>query len=266
MCSRACVDRDRRPERGPVAGHEAELELEVQPRARAERRLAGVRRRWALPERAAHRCPRDDDRGRAPVVADRQVLPVGQQRVGVRPEHLAEVGRVLDRRVEVDVVRRIDRAHAASPGRAGSSLPRRPRERTASCSARAHRRPGRAAEGEEVRCSVGCGERLAGDPEVERGEVDHVVLQSRRRRAAAPPPVEKTPYGRLSTAPAGFRARDASSTPWVDQVVDGLVERARAEGREQAAAALDRGVVGTEVAPAEARRRRSRRRRGPARR
>ena len=70
----------------------------------------------------------DDDRPGPAVVADRKVLPVGHQRLGVRPEEPAEVGRVVLGRVEVDVVgdlerqpqfhlaQRVDRAGREVPG------------------------------------------------------------------------------------------------------------------------------------------------------
>ena len=43
------------------------------------------------------------------MVTDRQMLPVGGQRVPVRPEDLADVGGVALARVEVDVVRDVVR-------------------------------------------------------------------------------------------------------------------------------------------------------------
>ncbi len=101
--------RDRRPERVAGAGDEAELELDVEPLRRAERgRAAGLGGR-ELAARAAHRRARDHDRARPAVVADRQVTPVRQQRVAVGAEHAPQVGRVLERRVEVDVVAHLER-------------------------------------------------------------------------------------------------------------------------------------------------------------
>ena len=87
------------------ADDEAELELDVEPSRRAEHGALGVRR-LQLPVRPDDVGAADDDRAGAAVVADRQPAPVRQQRLGVGPEHAAEVRRVLERRVEVDVVRR----------------------------------------------------------------------------------------------------------------------------------------------------------------
>ena len=86
------------------ADDEAELELDVEPLRRAE---GGRRAVWPCGRHdvgAAH-----DDGAGAAVVADRQVAPVGQQRLGVGPEQPAEVRGVLDRRVEVDVVGDLER-------------------------------------------------------------------------------------------------------------------------------------------------------------
>ena len=51
----------------------------------------------------------DDDGAGAAVVADRKPAPVRQQRLGVGPEQAAEVRRVLERGVEVDVVGDLER-------------------------------------------------------------------------------------------------------------------------------------------------------------
>ena len=48
--------------------------------------------------------PLGDDGAGAAVVADRQVAPVRRQRVVVGAEHAADVARVVERGVEVDVV------------------------------------------------------------------------------------------------------------------------------------------------------------------
>ena len=52
--------------------------------------------------------PDDDDGARAAVVADRQVLPVRGERLGVGPEDPADVGGVVLAGVEVDVVGDLD--------------------------------------------------------------------------------------------------------------------------------------------------------------
>ena len=95
MVERA-LDRDRPVARN--ADHEAELELDVERPRRPE--VA----RPALAGRAAHRRAARHHRARAAVVADRQLEPVRQQRLVVGPEHQPDVARVVDRRVEVDVV------------------------------------------------------------------------------------------------------------------------------------------------------------------
>ena len=91
------VGRTRRARPGVPRGErraddEADLGLDVEPRDGPE---DGARRRgrvrWPLRARRPA-VPDDDDRARAAVVADRQVLPVGGQRVvDVRPEDRADV-------------------------------------------------------------------------------------------------------------------------------------------------------------------------------
>src|SRR5262249_2645368 len=97
----------RSAERAPDAHDEAELELEVEALARAEaRRLV---RRLRLATRPRHRRPTDHDRPRAAVIADRKMAPVREERVGVGTKEPAEVRRMLERGVEVDVVRDLQR-------------------------------------------------------------------------------------------------------------------------------------------------------------
>src|SRR5262249_26831212 len=97
----------RSAERAPDAHDEAELELEVEALARAEaRRLV---RRLRLATRPRHRRPTDHDRPRAAVIADRKMAPVREERVGVGTKEPAEVRRMLERGVEVDVVRDLER-------------------------------------------------------------------------------------------------------------------------------------------------------------
>ena len=95
--------RHRLAETAAHSDDEAELELDVEPRARTEARLDFLRR-LHLPGRTNDRRPADDDGAGAPVVADRQVPPVGEEWLGVGAEQPPEVRRVLERRVEVDVV------------------------------------------------------------------------------------------------------------------------------------------------------------------
>ena len=75
----------------------------------SSRRLGPKLRRRAAARSAAGPACRSHHRARPPVVADRQVAPVRQQRLGVGPEHPAEVRGVVERRVEVDVVRDLER-------------------------------------------------------------------------------------------------------------------------------------------------------------
>ena len=112
------------------------------------------------------------------MVADRQVAPVRQQRLGVRAEDLADVGGVLERRVEVDVVADLDRQPRFDLGERdergggrlalGRALAQQLRER------RPRRAPGRAAEREE-RVQHRAGEHVR----------RQVAEQARPRRAAA---------------------------------------------------------------------------------
>ena len=95
------------------ADDEAELELEVESAARAEGRRLLVR---SLPLAAGPDDVRstDDDAARSAVIRDREPAPVRQQRFLVGPEYAAEVRGVLERRVEVDVVRDVERQTKAS--------------------------------------------------------------------------------------------------------------------------------------------------------
>ena len=96
-------------ERGAGADDEAELGLDVEPGARPERRGRG------RPGPSAGRCgrttgvPLGTTVPAAAVVADRQVPPVGQQRLRVGAEDPADVGGVVERGVEVDVVGDLER-------------------------------------------------------------------------------------------------------------------------------------------------------------
>ena len=79
-----------------------ELELDVELRARLPTR---PRRRSATwPQRPHDLGARHGDRAGPAVVADGDVAPVGEQRLTFRPEQAAEVRRVVDARVHVDVV------------------------------------------------------------------------------------------------------------------------------------------------------------------
>ena len=80
--------------------------------------------RLGLALRPPDRRAADDDRAGAAVVADGQVAPVRQQRLGVGPEHAAEVRGVLERRVEVDVVGDREREQRLDVGER-DRLPRR---------------------------------------------------------------------------------------------------------------------------------------------
>ena len=136
--------------------------------------------RWPCGRRIS--VPLDDDRAGAAVVADRQVAPVRRQRLLIRPEHPPHVRRVLERRVEVDVVgdrrtaaatappRQAPRGHVPGPG---------PSDRT----------------------------------EVARAQIDHDVALDAGRRAARPPPdgedaeLHRIPSARSSPTGSLERAR-----------------------------------------------------------
>ena len=177
---------------------EPELELDVETPARPVARGV-VLRRLRLAGRANDRRPADDDRAGATVVADRKVAPVREERLGVRTEESAEVRRVLERRVEVDVVgdlerevRRdsVERNHIAAP--AVSELVDT-RERVL---------PGRASEGEE-RIERRRLERPRRDP-LRR---DRRLLRPRgTRRAVCPRRTEKTPNPTAPFTAAASRA------------------------------------------------------------
>src|SRR5690349_6983809 len=132
------VDRDRLTELGRNADDEPELELEVEAPARAEGRRVFVRR-LALPARPDDVRAADDDASGPAVVRDGEPTPVRQERLLVRPEHAPEVRRVLERGVEVDVVRNLERESQAGVlrrdtrpvvrTRGGDRLPPRPRSR-----------------------------------------------------------------------------------------------------------------------------------------
>jgi hypothetical protein len=76
-------------------------------------KLGHLRRRHgrALPARPPDRRAAHDDAARAAVVGDREVAPVGQQRLAAGPHDPPEVRRVLERGVEVDVVANRHRQH-----------------------------------------------------------------------------------------------------------------------------------------------------------
>src|SRR4051794_32503078 len=102
------VDPDPAAELGPDADDEAELGLDVEPSAGSVRRRVLVRR-LALPAGPDDRRTAGHDGAAAAVVADRQVPPVREQRLLVGAEDAADVGGVVERGVEVDVVADGDR-------------------------------------------------------------------------------------------------------------------------------------------------------------
>ena len=178
--------------------------------------------------RPPHRRAADDDRACAAVVADRQVAPVRQQRLGVGPEQLPEVRRVLERGVEVDVVGDRERQLRLDVCRAGASA--RPR-----VPARSHapRRRGPAAAARPA--SRGRGRR----PRRRCGSRD-----AARRRA-------------------GMCRSPGSQDPEILQVLDRLEEGAAAD-RDQLLAADARELVRARLAVAPVERRRRRARRAPS--
>ena len=103
------VGGDAGPHRVPGADHEAQLGLDVEAYGRAEDRqlVAGTS---PLTGRADDLRTGDHDRRGPAVIADGQVLPVRHQRLGgLRAEQPAQVGRVVLRGVEVDVVGDLER-------------------------------------------------------------------------------------------------------------------------------------------------------------
>ncbi len=85
---------------GPI--HTPEFQLEIQVAARAEARL-GLLGRLALPVGPAHRGAAGPHGGGAPVIGDRHVLVVRQQRL-VGAEQPPGIGGVMDAGVEIGVV------------------------------------------------------------------------------------------------------------------------------------------------------------------
>ena len=85
MWSSACSTGTGSPCARRSADHEPELDLDVEPRARPVLRAAAGAEDLAA--RPAHRRTADDDRRRAPVVADRHPLPVRRQRIAVGAQH-----------------------------------------------------------------------------------------------------------------------------------------------------------------------------------
>ncbi len=105
-CSREVVDRDPVAERGRHPDHEADLGFDVQAYRWPEGRTV---RGGPLPDRPDHRRAGDHHGAGPAVIADRQVLPVGQQRRLAGPEDLAHIRRVVLGGVEVDVVGDLER-------------------------------------------------------------------------------------------------------------------------------------------------------------
>ena len=134
------------------------------------------------------------DGARATVVADRDPPPVRQQRVAVGPEQPTEVGRVMDRRVEVDVVDRRGRhAHRQRHSRHDHETMRRRPDRVGDQLGEAisecapHRRTG-----SEVAVEAGPGETAIGQAEpiqpprlVRRRQVDRRVADRHPRPRSA---------------------------------------------------------------------------------
>ena len=125
------------PSRDGDAHDEAELGLDVEPAARAERRRRLVRR-LALPARPDHGCAGHDDGPGAAVVADRQVPPVRRQRLAGRAGRSGRRWRRGPARHRSRRSRRPRTAGAASTSSTGS------RRRTV-LDQRHHRVPGLAA-------------------------------------------------------------------------------------------------------------------------
>ena len=218
-----------------------------------------VRGRLALPARAYDVGARHDDRAGAAVVAHREVLPVGQQGLGVGPEHPPDVGGVVLGGVEVDVVADRERQqHRHRVHRRERGLDEVPLGLVGE-QAR-HPRPGglphRRSRGHE-RVEGGLVEQLVGVDHV-RGRDDAQVERPGRRSAPPPAAVRRSARTRRR---AGGRRRTRSprlprpswcgSSEWScgvlhesegDQVVKRLRDRARAERGEPAARGGDPAV------------------------
>lgn len=112
------VDGHPSTQRTGYAHHEADLGLDVEAyRWAGDRAIGG----GPLPGRPDHRRAGDHHRAGPPVVADRQVLPVGQQRRLAGAEDLPHVRRVVLGGVEVDVVGHLDRKQQLHLGEGTSS-------------------------------------------------------------------------------------------------------------------------------------------------
>ena len=192
---------------------------------------------------------RDDHRARAAVVADRQVAPVRQQRLGVRSEHLAEVRGVLDRGVEVHVVADRQRQHAARPrerherGRPRLLVRGRP-SRSSPAIAGAGRAPGLAAEREERvqhRPGEHAGRQVAEQPGLRERLEDQRVGADPHRRAGGAAAARPAPNGRFA------RPKPDSSAPATRSAPPSRREsnnKADVAGRRAAQRELERGRVG----------------------
>ena len=109
------VDRDRTP--GPARGPDDEtyFQLDVEARARLPLHLV-VLHDMTVGSRDVG--SRHDDGSRSAVIPDRDVPPVREQRFAVGPEQAAEIRRVVDACVHVDVVADLDReVHRQFDGR-----------------------------------------------------------------------------------------------------------------------------------------------------
>ena len=193
-----------------------------------------VVRRLPLPARPDDVGAAGDDRAGAAVVADRQVPPVRQQRLGVGAEDPADVGGVLERGVEVDVVGDLERQVQARRRPAGPGAAR-PASRSVSSVSRPviHARIGlggprpRGHQRVERRLleDVVHVEHLGGR---DRREVEHLVADPDADPRRPRPARENTPYGRLSTS---NREPAAPST----QVLIGALQQPERESGRRAA-------------------------------
>ena len=201
--------RPRSPSAARHADHEADLGLDVEPCRRA--RTPGPSAVGPLPAGPDDRRAGDDHRAGPAVVADRQVLPVGQQRRLVGPEDPPDVGGVVLGGVEVDVVADLERQtqldlgeRAAAAARRRPGAPGRSAARRSAAAPRVHCGRPRAMKSLSV---GGAARRRPGParPPPPPCEVEHA---GRRpvRRSARPPSCRNTPYGRLSRRTASRRA------------------------------------------------------------
>ena len=193
-----------------------------------------------------------DDHGAGPaVVADRQVLPVGHQRLGVRAGSIRPtLRRVVLGGVEVDVVGDLERQPQRRPSRSGCTAPGAPSPADQVGDPGPHRRPAVPALGHE---------------RVQRRRGEHVVAQGRRQVEDVLPDRDPDPRRRAAgrrPRTAGCPARTASrrGSRWPPHAAPSCMRFLSAH-RPPVPATISRPLARRDGGPG---RRRPGRRRGPA--